>query len=506
LNICAAKPFYVEKNTEPETLVERLSTLLEATNDMCYVYDKAGCLTYVNQKLLDFMQYTADEALGRHILGFTPLDCHPTQKQELERRLVEGVPHRHETYITDRSGRRRLVHISALPMIENQEVSGVIALACDITQQRQLEEALLETRQKYGTVFQFSPQLLVISRLEDGKILEVNDSALNMWGYTREEVIGTSTIEQIFWVDLNERKSAVELLRQGIPLHNFEIRFYDGNGNIHTGLWSADTMELEGQTCIISIAVDITLRMQTEQSLQEFKEKIAQAERVAALGALAAGVVHEIAQPINALKILTDALSYNVKMRQPLPPERITAYLADMANEVAHLEGIIKHMRSFAHDDSQAGLADCDINQCIHNALSLMERQLSSHGIRLKQSLGRNLPYMHANPQGLEMVVVNLLSNAMQALDVSDNPDKIIRIVTMARAGTVILQVSDNGDGIIADQLNQIFEPFCTTKQSTSHWGLGLSIVQSITNSLGGTVQCWNDEPVGATFQIEIPL
>lgn len=491
--------------SESDNLFNCFGTLLEDINDMCYTYNADGCITYVNQKLLDTMHYTREEALGRHCLDFTPPDCHPAQKEELDRILREGQPGQHETLVIDKSNQKHLISISTLPMIEDNKISGGLAVARDITKQRQLEEALLVNQQKYAKIMQCSPQILIISTLEDGTILEINDSALAICGYRRENVIGNNTLSANFWVDPNERQRGVEILQQGIPLRNYEFLFRDRAGNEHTGLWSADTMELEGKTCIVTIIIDITDRIKTEQALQQLKEKSARAGQMAAMGALSAGVVHEIAQPINALKILTNTILYSARIGQPLPMEKMITYLGDINDEITHLEDIIHHMRSLAPANSTSPLEDCDINICIRNALGLLERQISSHGIRLKKTLGRNLPLIRANPQGLEIVIVNLIINAMQALDDTDRPDKTIRILTMDAGDAVILQVTDNGDGIISEQLGQIFEPFCTTKKS-NNMGLGLSLVQTVVTSLGGKVQCWNDDPVGATFQVELPL
>jgi len=496
----------IDNNATSEAIFNRLGTLLEATSDMCYVYDRNGYLTYVNRNLLDALGYSAEDALGRHCLDFTPADCHPAQRRELKIRLQENRPGQHETHVIDKNGQVHLIRITALPMVENNQVSGGIALATDITRQRLLEDELMVIQQKYSKIFQCSPQFLIISRLEDGVILEVNDSALGICGYKREEAIGSSTLDHNFWVDQDERKLAVDLLQKGIPLRNHEFRFRDRNGNVHSALWSADTMELESKTCIVSIVVDITSKIQTEKALQSFKEKTAQAERMGSLGALFAGVVHEITQPINALKVLTNALLYNTKTELSLPTERLLLYLGEIDSEIMYLENIISHMRSLSQAHNPNALEDCDINQSIRNSLCLLERQLSSHGIRLQKSLGRSLPKVRANSQSLEIVFINLVVNAMESLDTTDRLDKTIKISTMAGPDSVIAQVSDNGGGISPDHLNKIFQPLYTTKKNGTNMGLGLSIIRTIISSIGGDLRCWNDDSRGATFHVEIPL
>lgn len=382
----------IDNNATSEAIFNRLSTLLEATSDMCYVYNSSGYLTYVNRNLLATLGYSAEDALGRHCLDFTPVGCHAAQRRELEIRLREGRPGQHETHVIDKNGQIHLIRITALPMLENNQVSGGIALATDITRQRLLEDE------------------------------------------------------------------------------------------------------------------DITSKIQTKKNLQRFKEKIAQAESIASLGTLSAGVIHEITQPINALKILTNALIYSAKTEQALSTEKLLIYLGEINNEIMHLEDIIYHMRSLSQAHDPTALQDCDINQCIRNALCLLERQLSSHGIRLKKTFGRNLPKVRANFQSLEIVFINLFVNAMESLDAIDRLDKTIHIITLAGPESVIAQISDNGEGISPDHLSKIFEPFFTTKKMSNNMGLGLSIVRTIISSIDGELSCWNDDSSGATFHVEIPL
>ena len=147
----------------------------------------------------------------------------------------------------------------------------------------------------------------------------------------------------------------------------------------------------------------------------------------------------------------------------------------------------------------------CSLNEAVKNALKLLGSQLSSHGVSLTTELSENLPLVAGTPRRLEEVVINLLVNAMQALDSKGSPDKEIVCATRQQEDKVILETSDNASGIKEDVLEHLFEPFFTTKPRDG-MGLGLSLVQSIVESYGGRVAAFNNLSGGATFRVELPV
>ena len=134
----------------------------------------------------------------------------------------------------------------------------------------------------------------------------------------------------------------------------------------------------------------------------------------------------------------------------------------------------------------------------------MMGRQLSSHGIDVIIRLTDRLPLVLASPTRLEEVIINLWANAMHALDEVNRTDKQI-ICTTSYEGNIVLEVSDNAGGIDIDIKDKIFEPFFTTRRSGEGMGMGLSVVQSILESLQGKIESYNNDMGGASFKVELP-
>lgn len=256
--------------------------------------------------------------------------------------------------------------------------------------------------------------------------------------------------------------------------------------------------------CIIIIQ-DVTVRRQAERETLEAREAVARAERLSSLGVMAAGIAHEINQPLNSLKVTADGMLYWHRLGKTPALGKIMENIEKISKQADRIDSIIKHMRSFVR--SQCGdPGECDINTAVAESLSLLGAQLAAHGIEVAVDLADDLPLVRANNTQLEEVIINLLVNAMQSLDTVDRPGKRITVTSGHEQGGVYLEISDNGPGISKKIRNKIFEPFFTTKQAGEGMGLGLSIVHSIITSYGGRISVKApSQREGAVFRIKFP-
>lgn len=259
-------------------------------------------------------------------------------------------------------------------------------------------------------------------------------------------------------------------------------------------------------TNFISIIEDITDRKQAESEMLEARAALARTERLSSLGTMAAGIAHEINQPLNSLKVLADGMLYWYE--QGTVPEISDAMdtIQEISKQAERIDAIIKHMRSMIYNGRIDRPVLCDINQAVEESLLLIDSQLLSRGIKVKTDLAVNLPPISGNGTQLEQVIFNLLVNAMQALDKTNRPDKQITIITGVDKGKIFLSISDNGVGISKELKNRIFDPFFTTKFAGEGMGLGLSIVHSIVTSFGAQIKVKDNKPAaGVTFRIGFP-
>lgn len=150
-------------------------------------------------------------------------------------------------------------------------------------------------------------------------------------------------------------------------------------------------------------------------------------------------------------------------------------------------------------------LTPCDLNSSVEGALNMLKAQISSHGIQVSRKLKKEIPRVMAEQCGLEKIILNLLINAMQALDgagkENDKKNKEIAIHTFVE-GDVILEISDNARGIDEEIIDKIFDPFFTTKEAGEGMGLGLSIVLSTVTLFQGKISVRNNQRGGATFRV----
>jgi len=272
--------------------------------------------------------------------------------------------------------------------------------------------------------------------------------------------------------------------------HN-NVPIYDEKGNF---------IAIEG------IARDITERKKAELAILEAKERVSRAERMASLGTMAAGIAHEINQPLNSLKVTADSVLYLHRKEKTMEINKIIENIKTISNQAARIDNIIKHMRSFIQCEISEKYTPCELNGAVESGLALISAQLTSHGIMIKKDLADNLPLIKAQSIHLEEIVINLVVNAMQALDKIKKDNKLIICKTYLDGKILVLEISDNGPGIDEGIKEKIFDPFFSNSNSTESMGLGLSIVQSIVKSYNGEVDFKNNENGGTTFMIRLPF
>ena len=239
-----------------------------------------------------------------------------------------------------------------------------------------------------------------------------------------------------------------------------------------------------------------------EQELRDKQEQLVQAGKLATLGELTTGVAHELNNPLNNIGLFMgnalDLIGLGVTDR-----EHIARELQNAMRQVRKATEIISHLRTFGRV-APVSRELVSMNQVIGRALSLMQEQLRLREIEVELDVSAQRAVVIGNPIQLEQVLINLLTNARDAL--VESPRKIIHISCEVRDGVVDLAFSDTGPGIPEGLERRIFDPFFTTKEVGRGTGLGLSITYGIIKEHGGTIAVANRPGEGATFLIRLPL
>ena len=231
----------------------------------------------------------------------------------------------------------------------------------------------------------------------------------------------------------------------------------------------------------------------------------ARAERLASLGTLAAGIAHEINQPLNALKVSVDGALYWKANNKEISSDELFESLQFISEQADRIDDIIKHMRSLAKQEDPQVRKPIKVNEIIDRSLSLIEKQITTRQIDIEKNFLNNLPVFMAQPTQIEQVLINLTINAKNALStVSHNHKKII-ISTYTEDNYCVIEIKDNGPGLPPDQIENVFDPFFTSKFTQEGMGLGLTITQNIVKEFDGRLIAGNNADGGACFKVMFP-
>lgn len=233
--------------------------------------------------------------------------------------------------------------------------------------------------------------------------------------------------------------------------------------------------------------------------------KLINSSKLATLGEMSTGMAHEINQPLNVISLTTGLLKM-LKERGALTDEKFYEKIEIIDQMVNRIAKLMDHLRNFARQDKYE-FSEMNIKESINGALSIMGERLRRHSIELILDIPSDLPSIHGQVNQIEQVIINLITNAIYAMDETNPPKKQLTISAryLPDIAKIQLEVSDTGGGIPSNIINRIFEPFFTTKEVGKGTGLGLSISYGIIKSHNGEITVENTD-LGAKFKILLPI
>ncbi|MBN1843760.1 MAG: PAS domain S-box protein [Deltaproteobacteria bacterium] len=360
------------------------------------------------------------------------------------------------------------------------------------------DEELRRSEAKYRRLFDSDPNPIFILDRQTLSILDANARAESQYGYSKEELLKLS------FKDLGYEADAREIMlsfrdvtdHRSIVFSKKQHRRKDG-GLFYTSIHVCGARYMK-KNALIATTTDVTESVQKETQL-------IQAGKLATLGEMAAGIAHELNQPLNVMKIGSDFLTEMLKTGKAISDEELNTVAGEIRAQVARASVIIHHMREFARvaDVSSYKL---DINEPIRDVFKILGQQLRLHQIDLELDLGEDLPPIMADHNKLEQVFINLVTNARDAMEErTSGATRLLRIRSFVDNDDVAVTVSDTGAGISEDIIDRVFEPFFTTKGVGKGTGLGLSISYSIIKDCGGTIRMESEAGLGTKFELRFP-
>ncbi|MFH1464372.1 MAG: cache domain-containing protein [Pseudomonadota bacterium] len=251
-----------------------------------------------------------------------------------------------------------------------------------------------------------------------------------------------------------------------------------------------------GQLCRAVDEMAEAVRKREERLVQLTQAQLYQSEKLASIGRLAAGIAHEINNP------LTGVLTFAHLLREkPHLTEEDLADLEVICKETARVRDIVRGLLDFARESPSHRLA-VDLNQLVQETIRLLRTQKVFRGLRIELRLDPDLPSLHADPNQLKQVLLNLTLNACEAM----SGGGVLAVETRVAGGHAELSVQDTGCGIPAENMDKLFDPFFTTKPVGKGTGLGLSVTYGIVQAHGGLIKVLSRPGEGSTFTVELPL
>ncbi|HEY2543466.1 MAG TPA: PAS domain S-box protein [Gaiellaceae bacterium] len=440
--------------------------------------------------------YSADEAVGKHISFIVPRE----RRAELESVLAriaagERVPE-FETVRTTKDGAQVEVAVTVSPILDAQgAVVGASTVARDIGERKRAEAALLASETSYRHLFAHHPAPIWLYDTGTLRFLEVNDAAIELYGWSREEFLAM-TIEDIRpRVDVAPLRQA---LAQGFDDEPRVWRHHRKDGTAMDVEVRARTVEFEGRPARLALAQDVTRERRLEEELR-------QTQKMEAIGRLAGGIAHDFNNLLLVIKFAAAELGRNSGS-----DERGSVALIN--DTVGRATALTRQLLAFSRMQVLR-LEPTDVNELVTEAHALLDR-LIGEDIHISVQTAQDLPMILADANQLTQVVLNLAVNAREAMprggDLTIETSQVVlderyvdEHLDIAPGTYILLSVSDDGVGMDEETRARAFEPFFTTKEDGT--GFGLATVYGIVKQCGGEVWLYSEPGIGTTFKIYFP-
>lgn len=292
-----------------------------------------------------------------------------------------------------------------------------------------------------------------------------------------------------FWVitlmavhSIRKRMQPVEALKQGAE------KFASGDLDHRVEIHSRDELEVLAQAF-----------NNMGQKLKKSQAMVVQATKMSTFGQMAAGIVHEIGQPLTSISGYSDLLA------NELTEAHHVRFIRTVQREVKRLVDIISKFRTFSRTSTEV-FKPVQMNKVIHQIHRLLEHQLKIKNIEIQLDLQQKLPDILGDRNGLQQVILNLAINAIDAMEEKGAEERLLDIRTFTVSDHLYVEIKDNGSGIPDHAMDSIFEPFFTTKSEEKGTGLGLAILQSIVHKHDAAIELTTKEDVGTCFSIAFPI
>jgi len=387
---------------------------------------------------------------------------------------------------------------------EDLAVLQTLADFCSATLERiQAQESLRKSEERFSKAFLSSPMPMSLSTLEQGVYVDMNESMLRLFAYKREEMLGRTSLELGIWHDPEERLRMLQQLQETKSVRDFSCRLRTKDGALRDALLSVERLDFAGEAVILIIMHDMTERLSLEAQLRH-------AQKMEAVGQLAAGVAHDFNNILTIIKGHAGLLLTAADL-----PETMRPSLMQITGAASQAATLTKQMLTFSRKQVMQ-LRYLDLNDVVRGATQMLHRLLGET-VMLQLECGPTAMPIHADAGMIEQIIVNLALNARDAMPQGGRLTVKTEIVEIDSAYAqqrpdattgpfACLIVTDTGTGMDLATMNRIFEPFFTTKEVGKGTGLGLATAYGIVKHHHGWIDVFSQLGGGSVFKTFLPL
>ncbi len=374
-----------------------------------------------------------------------------------------------------------------------------ILMAVSRNQREQVRKAYIaavESEELFKTMSNSSPVGIYI--VQDGKFQLVNPQFQKLTGYSEDELLGMDPLRLVLAEDRSiVRENAVKMLK-GHRSSPYEYRVVNKAGETRWVIETVTSIYYQGRRAALGNYMDITERKRAEEREKRLQQELNLASRLASIGEMAAGIAHEINNP------LTTVIGFSQLLMRSDVTDDIRDDLQVIDSEAQRVAKIVAGLLTFARKRQPDG--ECvDTNAIISRALELRSYEMEVNNIQVITRLAPDLPQTMADASQLQQVFLNIILNAEKAMIEAHNKGKLL-IKTEKIDGSIRVSFADDGPGISPENLDRVFDPFFTTREVGEGTGLGLSICHGIIAAHKGRIYAESESGKGATFVVELPI
>ena len=482
---------------------QRYRELFEHIDQGISISTREGKFIDCNPAVLKILGYDSKEEFLKLDIS-KDLYVNPQDRKEFQR-LIEkdGYVKNYEVTFKKKNGDTIPILLTT-QAIKNEkgEIIGYQGLNIDISERIRMEQELREKHGFLTNLLESSADCIIVSDMR-GRVIFYNKAAEILTGYSADEVIGKFHVSKFYSMDM--AREIMNKLRgdeygdRG-KLENYMLTIFGKkNEEIPVSLSASIVYEGEKELASLGIFKDLREKITMEKELQDTQVRLLQSEKMASLGSLAAGVAHEINNPLGGILIYASLLMEDFEASgDPRVQD-----LKKIVDEASRCKEIVKSLLEFGRQ-TESRFEPIDVNKAIVDDLFFLEKQVLFHDIKIIKQLDQSLPPVAGDPNQIKQVFMNMMVNAAEAMS-EGGGSLTITTGSTPDASSIFISFHDEGTGIPAEIQSKIFDPFFTTKGVGKGTGLGLSTSYGIIQSHHGSIDVESQPGKGTTFTIYLP-